>query len=350
MKKIIVPTGYMGSGSSAITGLISEFKNCQNEYNSYEYVMLHMPNGLFDLEDKLLNGNNALRSDEAIRSFEKSMNELYKKKYWWVGNYQKIIGKEFKKLTDEYLKNIEEFNYSGYWYMHEKVDFKMFLKLLIRKPFKILMPYKNYKKITKYKDGMRISFIESEKFYKLSNKYIYDIIEVIGKGKENIILDQFLLPYNLFRIDNYFKDELKVVVVERDPRDVFILNKYIWQEKNIGVPFPLEVNEFCEFYDKMRKSEKKSNSKKILRIKFEDLIYNYDKTLKTIMKFMEFNESDHIYKYKKFNPEISIKNTQLFRKKEYSKEIDIICKKLNKYLYSFPYEINNEVNDTVEFD
>lgn len=35
MKKIIVPTGYMGSGSSAITDLISKFRDCQNEFKSY---------------------------------------------------------------------------------------------------------------------------------------------------------------------------------------------------------------------------------------------------------------------------------------------------------------------------
>ncbi len=66
--------------------------DCQNEYKSYEYVLLHCPNGLFDLEDKLLIGNNAIRSDmEAIRSFELQMKKLYDKKYWWVGNYKKLL-------------------------------------------------------------------------------------------------------------------------------------------------------------------------------------------------------------------------------------------------------------------
>ena len=31
MNKIIIPTGYMGSGSSAVTDLVAEFKNCKNE-------------------------------------------------------------------------------------------------------------------------------------------------------------------------------------------------------------------------------------------------------------------------------------------------------------------------------
>ena len=67
MERIIVPMGYMGSGSSAITDLVSEFKDCQNEFKSYEYVLLHCPNGLFDLEDKLLIGNNAIRSDNRLK-------------------------------------------------------------------------------------------------------------------------------------------------------------------------------------------------------------------------------------------------------------------------------------------
>lgn len=350
MERIIVSTGYMGSGSSAITDLVSEFKDCQNENKSYEYVLLHCPNGLFDLEDKLLRGNNAIRSDEAIRSFESQMNKLYNKKFWWVGNYEKIIGAEFKEKTNKFISNIEEFNFPSFWYMHEEVNFKMFLKLLVRKPLKILLKKKKFKKILKYNDGMRISFVKEEEFYKYAHDYIYDVIEAATKGKSNVVLDQFLLPFNLFRVDNYFDDKLKVIVVERDPRDVFILNKYIWPERDLTVPFPKEVNEFCEFYKKMRESEKECNSNKVLKIRFEDLIYQYHDELRKITKFLGFKDSDHIHKKERFNPDISIKNTQLFRKEEYIEEIKIIEDKLSNYLYNFPYEIVNDVKETVEFE
>lgn len=351
MKRIIVPTGYMGSGSSAVTDLVAEFKDCQNEHKSYEYVLLHCPNGLFDLEDKLLRGNNAIRSDEAIRGFELQMKKLYNKKFWWIGNYQKIISPNFMKITNDFINNIEEFNFSGYWYMHEEVDTKMFFKLLLRKPFKALTLNKvKFNKILKYSDGMRVSYINDDDFYKYSHNYIYNIIEEVAKGKDNIILDQFLLPFNLFRVDNYFDDKLKVIVVERDPRDVFIINKYIWQERDLCVPFPLDVNEFCEFYKKMRQSEKECNSDKVLRVKFEDLIYNYDNELDRIMKFLNFNKKDHINKKTRFNPDISLKNTQLFRKKEYQEESKIIEEKLKDYLYNFPYEVNNDVKETIEFE
>ena len=351
MDRIIVPTGYMGSGSSAITDLVSEFVDCQNEHKSYEFVLMHCPNGVFDLEDKLLKGNNALRSDEAIRSFEKQMEKLYNKRFWWVGDYQNIIGENFKNITSKYISKIEEFNFSGFWYTHEEVDIKMFFKLLIRKPLKLLTMNKvKFKKVLRYNDGMRISFIKDRDFYKYSHDYVYEIIEELSKGKKNIILDQFVLPFNLHRIDNYFDDKLKVIVVERDPRDIFILNKYIWPQRNFTVPMPTDANEFCEFYQKMRESEICTTSNKVLRIKFEDLIYNYDNELDRVMKFLGFTSNDHINKKKRFNPEISIKNTQLFRKEEYKEEIKIIENKLKNYLYNFSIEIVNDVEDTVEFE
>lgn len=350
MKRIIVTAGYMGSGSSAATDLVSEFRDCSNDFRNYEYVLLHCPNGLFDLEDKLLKGNNALRSDEAIRTFETQMKKLYDKKFWWVGNYKKIIGDDFLNKTEKFINNIQQFNYDGYYYMHEEVDFKMFIKLSLRKPFKMIFKNQKFKKILKYNDGMRVSFIEPKQFYNYAHDYIYDVIDYMSKGKDNIILDQFLLPFNLYRIDNYFDDRLKVIVVERDPRDVFVINKYIWVKKQISVPFPLDVNEFCEFYDKMRKSEIYSVSNKIYRVKFEDLIYNYDYEEKKISEFLGFSQDDHVNKKTRLNPDVSIKNTQLFRKNEYKEEIGVIEDKLHDYLYKFPFKIDNDVKNTVEFE
>lgn len=352
MKRLIVPTGYMGSGSSAITDLLSEFRDCSNEYKSFEYIFLHCPNGLFDLEDKLLLGNNAIRSDEAIRSFEEQMKKLYDKKFWWVGNYKKIIGPEFMLYTNEFLNKITKYNFDSFWYYHEEVDFKMFLQLLIRKPFKILTRNKMFnKKILKYKDGMKLSYIKQDEFYEEARKYIKSVLDVICKDNENVIMDQLLLPFNLYRVDNYFGEELKTIVVERDPRDVFILNKYIWNKRNITVPFPTDAKKFCEFYKSMRESEHKTDSKKVLRVRFEDLIYNYDDTVKCISKFVGFNASDHINKKTRFIPEKSINNTQVFNgNKDYAKEVKIIEKELAAYLYNFPYNLNNSVEKTIEFD
>lgn len=350
MNRIIIPTGYMGSGSSAITDLVAEFKDCKNEFKSYEYVMLHSPNGLFDLEDKLLIGNNAIRSDEALRTFENQMKKLYDKKFWWVGNYKKIIGPNFMDIVNNYINKITELNYSGYWYTHEETDFKMFLKLTLRKPIKMIFRNKHFDPILKYNDGMRISFIKPEEFYKYSKEFIYDVINAVSQGCENVVLDQFLLPFNLFRVDNYFNDDTRVIVVKRDPRDVFILNKYIWPQRNFTVPMPYDVHEFCKYYKGMRESEKPTASNKVLRINFEDLVYKYDETLNKVMAHLNFTEEMHINKKQRFNPDLSIKNTQIFNSStEYDAEMKVIEKELKDYLYDFPYVLDNKIENTMEF-
>lgn len=350
MERIIIPTGYMGSGSSAITDLVAEFQDCRNDFATYEYIMLHCPNGLFDLEDKLLIGNNAIRSDEALRSFEDQMKKLYDKKFWWVGNYKKIIGTNFMDIVNNYLKSITQLNYNGYWYTHEEVNSKMFMKLLLRKPLKLIFRKKHFKQILRYNDGMRISFIKPEEFYAKSKVFINEVIKQISGDSKNVILDQFLLPFNLHRVDNYFDDNTRVIVVERDPRDVFIINKYIWAQKNFGVPMPYDAKEFCKYYKNMRESEKIVESKKVLRIHFEDLIYKYDETLKKVMNHINVTEEMHINKKKRFIPELSIKNTQIFNSSDkYNEEMKILEEELKDYLYDFPYKLDNKVEDTVEF-
>ena len=61
-KRIIIPAGYMGSGSSVVTDLMSEIEGVDTKSGTFEFVFLHCPNGVFDLEDKLLIGNNAVRT------------------------------------------------------------------------------------------------------------------------------------------------------------------------------------------------------------------------------------------------------------------------------------------------
>ena len=341
----------MGSGSSAVTDLVSEFEDCKNDYRSFEYVFLHCPDGVFDLEDKLLRGNNAIRSDEAIRSFEKQMKKLYDKKFWWVGQYKRVIGPGFMTATEEYVRALTHFRYPGFWYYHEEVNFPMFLKLLVRKPLKWLTLNRiKFKKVLRYSDGMRISIPTEEEFYAASREYIRQVIAEIAGGAKNVILDQFILPFNLYRIDSYFDDNARCIAVERDPRDLFILNKYSWRQKGTEVPIPCEAIEFCEYYAKMRESEKPCTSEKVLRIKFEDMVYHYDETVEKIEAHLGFTPEMHIRKKERFDPDISIKNTQTFRNPSYSDEVKIIENKLAKYLYDFPVLLKNDPEDSVEFE
>lgn len=341
-KKVIIPTGYMGSGSSAITDLLDGLEDFDVSRSTFEFVFLHCPNGVFDLEDKLLRGNNAVRSDEALHSFYKTMQQLYNKKYWWVGHYNQYIGSGFWDATETYVRELTEFSPEYYWYYQENTVPKMIPRLVLNKILRLLPKGDKFVKKALTYTPMWISYVDPEKFYDISKKYIYTIFDIMGKRNKNIVLDQLLLPFNLHRFSNYFDNDVEVFVVERDPRDVFIANKYYWSSANTPVPYPKEVNEFCRFYDKLRRIENKTEHPQIHRIHFEDLVYNYEDTVTKIFEIL--NVQDDVSKTK-FDPARSIYNTQLFLKDQrYERECAVIADQLKEYLYDFPYEILHAEN------
>lgn len=340
MNKLIIPTGYMGSGSSAITDLISEISGYDADHGTFEYVFLHCPNGVFDLEDKLLIGNNALRSDEALRTFRHTMKQLYDKKYWWVGHYNTNLCPAFMEYTEQYIDSLIQHRPDFYWYYQENADRKMIVKLIVKRLISLLTLGKvQLKKPLVYED-MAISFVTPEEFYERTRTYLNKLWCELGLDKRNVILDQLLLPFNLHRADKYFKDnEAEIFVVERDPRDVFIINKYIWQKNNEPVPYPTDAHEFCQYYAALRQMEKSCTYAGVHRLRFEDLIYRYDESVAEVYRILNVSEQDHVKKGQKLNPERSIENTQLFlADPKFAEECRVIEENLSDYLYPFPYE------------
>lgn len=345
-KKIIIPTGYMGSGSSAITDLFSEVEGVNASRGTFEYVFMHCPNGIFDLEDKLLTGNNAVRSDEALHSFAATMKQLYDKKYWWVGHYNVNIGPDFWKVTQEYINELIEFVPDFYWYYQENVTWKMVPRLIVKRIVRILTGGKvNLSKVLSY-SPMWLSFITADRFYEVTQQYIYRLMDMLGLGKESIVLDQLLLPFNLYRMENYFKDDAEVFVVERDPRDVFISNKYFWAKQDATVPYPTDVRKFCDYYRKIRRMEKPTDNPHVHRIRFEDMIYRYEETIGQIFDSLGWDQKAHTRKKEMFVPERSINNTQLFLQNDaYREESEVIASELSDYIYSFPYDIRHNAKE-----
>lgn len=131
----------------------------------------------------------------------------------------------------------------------------------------------------------------------------------------------------------YFSD-LKVIVVDRDPRDVYITHKLC----NMHV-LPSDAKQFCiSFRDSRRnvQTDLAENCGKILMIRFEDLIYRYDETTGRIKDFLGLDESEHIHVREIFDPDVSGKNTrQWITHPEYREICEYIEKELPDFLYNF---------------
>lgn len=338
MQTVLIPTGYMGSGSSAITDILGEFDCIDGSRKDFEYVFMHCPNGLFDLEDKLLVGNNAIRSDEALRTFREAMQDLYDKPLWWPGNYKKNFRPDFMEITDNFISQLTQFHSDNYWYYQEKSGLAAFPQLALNKLARIISGGKIHPlKPLRYK-GMIISLASPEEFYLAAQEYLNDLFSSLSDSPM-VVLDQLLLPFNLWRMDHYFSNNAECFVVERDPRDVFAINKYVWEPiYGNQIPYPTEVKAFCNYYRKLRQSERSTSNPHVHCFHFENLVYHYDECIAKIMAALSLDASHHIHKRELFDPEISMGNTQIFNSISNQNEIEYIKETLSEYLYEFPYE------------
>ena len=145
-------------------------------------------------------------------------------------------------------------------------------------------------------------------------------------------MDQVASPQNINRYVRYISD-LKIIVVDRDPRDVYLNDVVI----NRDCVLPVDIKQFCKVYKisrKKRETENESNS--VLEINFEDMIYDYERTTNRIMRFLGLSEKNHAYKQKYFIPDVSKKNTRIWeRSEEYKKIAKEIAECLPEFLYSY---------------
>lgn len=330
--KIITCASYYGSGSSAITDLVSEFSSVQS-LSEEEFRFIHDPDGISDLEYNLVENFNRHNSGHALKRFKKIVD-------FYSGNiitkrYEKYFLGNWKKCSYEFIDNLTDFTYFGWWQydLLDRGTFFYFRKRVINKILKstvwINKPERTLN--TMKKEITYCSHPTEEAFLNSTRKYISELFGSINDGSDFMMVDQLVPPTNLKRYLRYF-DDIKVIVVDRDPRDLYILEKYYWKD---GV-IPTSVVEFCKWYKYTRahRNVEPFNGDKVCYIQFEDLIYNYEKTLKRIIDWLGLDPLDHKKKMKLFNPEISKKNTLTWINSQCDlKDIKYIEGELVDYLY-----------------
>lgn len=337
--KIITVTGYYGTGSSAVTDLISELDNVYS-LGDREIRFLHDPNGVSDLEFKIVENFNRHNSSYAIKHyliFAKFLNSTFGYK-----KYAKIFNNKFMYHTNEYINNLVVFKYAGSWH-YDVIDKGIFYYILDRtfskctsklnKIFKKKI-LKSYNCLNKEESVVYCVNPDINNFLNATKRYIKNLFAELPIGdKEFLMIDQVVASSNIKRYLRYFSDPIYVFLVDRDPRDLYILDKLYWG--NVG--FPDNVEKFCKHYKLIRYTQQQEiENEQVCYIRFEDLVYKFEETKQKIFNFINVNSLHHKSKLKYFNPEISINNTQLWLKhSEYKYEMEYIERHLPEYLYDY---------------
>lgn len=325
---IITSTGYYYSGSGVITDLIKE---CDDIYvnDRFEVRLAHDPDGLSDLEYNLINNPNRHNGSTAIKRFLRSADKL--DHVFFLNRYNTKVDPDFMRHTLSYLDEIICLQYPGLYHydIWEKSKLAYIVNAVIKK-------ITHDKKTILGKNAKNyFGIFDEEKFLESTQRYTFNVLN--GLNATNLVdmfFEQLVPTTNISRYIRYF-DDIKVIVVDRDPRDVFLLGKYKLNDKVM----PKDITEFCDWYRWNRDiSNRNELPKCAIKISFEDLIYFYDESVNKVLEHIGIDSQRHSRKRKYFNPDISIRNTQIWnRYPQLKEEADAIHSKLSEYCYSFPY-------------
>lgn len=334
--RVISCASYYGTGSSAVTDFLSEFDNIYSMTN-YEFRFLQDPDGVSDLEFSLVENHNRHNSGHALKRFKRLTDFNAGTKF--NSRYEPFFNNQYKKISYKYIDELTDFTFKGYWFydFYDKGRTYYYLKRL---PNKILSKVYFKNPETTYTNLLpnEITYCSrpsKEKFIRLTREYIDKLMAAANMdSKPYIMVDQIVPPSNVERFTNYFTD-IKVCVVDRDPRDIYILSKYIWKDNVI----PTDSGElFCRWFNYTRSHRKEEiyNPKTTRLVRFEDLIYKYEQTTKEIVDWIGIDISHHVKPFSHFDPQKSINNTRLWVKyPQYQREIAEIESFLSQYLYDY---------------
>lgn len=334
--------GFSGTGSSAVVDLLKEYEINQ-VIDKCEFILPYEPDGIVDLDFHLNKGtckysssNTAIfRFLKAIRGGqfryirELSSGKLVKYGEDYINNLVQCdwVGSDPANACNSPLRDLArravgKFHFGKPYYYLEK----MFGRNLNLFPM-------GQMRFSSYPDG----------FYQHTREFLLNVIdslEPINPAK-NLVLDQPFPGNNPELCFPYFFNP-KAIVVDRDPRDIYLLTKEFWFKSQAWRPLPTDtVEHFVSYYRGLRLSDSLTKkNENVLKIQFEDLVYRYDETRIKIEKFLDLpsnmNQMTH------FNPALSINNTQVFNYYSgYKSEIQQIERALPEYL--FPFEKYGEV-------
>lgn len=330
----ILVSGFIGSGSSAVVDLLKEYEGAYECHA--EIRTIRDPYGIRQMEQALTDNWEFLNSAAAIRDFlwlSKICSRPGRFPLAPAGlGYSKTISKDYMEITKRYVDKLTQFTYKSDFYYQK---FKKSYPHYVIDRCRWAVEYLTKGKIKLANRNMKPSHFAHpthEEFNQATQEYFRELFENHAKDGEKtyIILDQAVSPNDTQVIHRYF-DSAKMIIIDRDPRDMYI-DDMLWGE---NLDSDVHTKEAGQRYALRHKALRSSMvlDKDIIYIRFEDLILDYENSVKEIEEFLGFDSADHIQKHTFLKPEKSAKNIGIWKQyyEKYKDALDAIAEELPEY-------------------
>lgn len=330
---IVGVSGYGATGASAVVALIMECKDIQSYKYGMEFQLLQEPDGILDLHHYIVEDQRRLSSHIIIKRFMNNMDNfggrLLRKEtdtffYTLCEDYLKSLNSiEWKGKSDFDTPDVRSFLYKKKYHSFTKIITK--IGRIVKSDFTWPPCYNRY-----------YASMTEEQFAKATNIFLTRLLKSSGFNMNCTILLEQLFPPNEPTAGMQFFEDCRCIVVERDPRDLFIITNHLMSHKAVFMPNNGNVDDFIKYYKGLH--AKTSKDSRVKYIQYEDLIYDYDNSARDLLGWLGLTmEKERTI----FIPEESVNNTCLYYNyPELKEDIEKIEYELKEYLY--PFEIKEK--------
>lgn len=338
---VIGVCGYGSSGSSAVSDYLAEFDDTQ-VLDRTEFTWVSAPDSLIYMEFNLMNPhgrtNHSALAIERYMDFVKVKAEEYKRRFG-------IPEEEILRSARNFIDKITDTMWDGYIpnnrpgliekYIGERLLKKKTIPRLERKLGRTVRMYPMR--------DFRLS-MNNPNFYPAARQHVHELLGLLGADfDKKIVLDQ-PFPGNAPEKCFPFYEDPRAIVADRDPRDIYVFA----QTKLVGIShfMPVKsVESFVAYFKCLRECKPDENyADRVMHVRFEDMVYNYEATTQRIRAFCDLPENPRPKSI--FKPEMSLANTQVFKRfPQYRRDVDYIESKLTDYLFDYDKYGDVEIPD-----
>lgn len=280
---IVLGTNYSGSG--AVFDYLSGRGDLYDPLAGSEYLLPQAPHGLMELESAAGLAFNPAVSDHAVDRFLELAKKLARNPLPWS------YGRGYLKFLESFYINVEKFVEEAAvakmpMCMHWRVSERRVIEGLLAKALNA----------ARFKETAKKTFllVDAPTLVEKS-RLMHDRIFLQAASGRTVLMNQAGSGWNPVESTKYFGDR-KVVLVTRDPRDQFAELKTHKKACN--------VDEFVNWFRQLEYRTKELDDSIVLRVRFEDFVYEYDFKVDEICGFLGIAGDVE----SKYRPEDSEKN------------------------------------------
>lgn len=290
-----------------------------------EFRLIRDPDGISSLEHAIVNDWSLHGADRALKRFRQLVRVLGRRRVKFVRyglNWNRNCGGEFFRISDDYINSLIELKYGG----HSIHDYYEAGDLgYIR--MKVAERLRSLRTGPIWMAGTGDGFHERTKTYFAR---LFDAL-TLGEAADAVVLNQGASATRPQAALNYVHNGY-VIVVERDPRDVYVESK----RQHLAVFIPRsDPHAFSQWYRRHRLEAVRLTRAhpRILHVQFEQLVSTPESTISTIERFLELPPGRSRAAGQGFDPELSARNVGMWQRHRPKKEIAVLERELGAYLW-----------------